>query len=139
MAGTGDQLPCMVERAAELGLGDSVRFTGYLPDEDVDDLYAETDVFVLSSVSEPFGLTPLEALSRRVPVIVTRQSGVAEVLTLCPKYDYWYTEALANKALALLRSPALRRQLAEAGRLELEGMRWGRRAAALLDLYRELA
>lgn len=138
MGGTGDQLPAMVEHAAELGLGRNVHFTGYLSDEQVDEIYAETDVFVLSSVSEPFGLTPLEALSRKVPVVISRQSGVAEVLSSCPKYDYWDTEDLADKVLTLLRSPALRRQLAEAGQLELENLRWERRAAALLEVYREL-
>jgi glycosyltransferase involved in cell wall biosynthesis len=116
-----------------------VLFTGRLSQAEVDEVYASADIFVLSSVAEPFGLTPLEALSRHVPVIVSRQSGVAEVLESCPKYDSWDTQQLAEHVLTLSRSPALRRQLAEAGRAEIEGMRWGRRAQDLLDIYRELA
>ena len=110
-----------------------------LSPEEVEEVYASADIFVLSSVAEPFGLTPLEALSRAVPVIVSRQSGVAEVLESCPKYDSWDTRLLAEHVLSLSRSPALRRQLAEAGRLEIEGMRWALRAQALLDVYRELS
>lgn len=138
LGGTGDLLPEMVEYAAALGLGRHVRFTGRLSQEEVEEVYADADLFVLSSVSEPFGLTPLEALSRAVPVIVSRQSGVAEVLASCPKYDYWDTAGLASQVLTLARDPSLRRQLAEAGRLEIDGMRWERRAQALLDVYREL-
>lgn len=138
VAGTGDQLPAMVEQAAELGLAREVRFTGFVDEEELEVIWSRVDLFVLSSVSEPFGLTPLEALAHGVPAIVTLQSGVSEVLTSAPKYDCRDTRALADKILTLSRNPSLRRQLASAGRLELEDMRWERRAASLLGIYREL-
>ena len=139
MSGTGDLLPDMIEYAAALGLGQTVHFTGYLSDEEVEEVFAQADVFVLSSVSEPFGLTPLEALARDVPVIVSRQSGVSEVLSSCPKYDHWDTADLADKMRTLLANPALRRQLAKAGQLEVDAMHWDRRADELLTVYGELS
>ena len=138
MSGEGDLLPTMIERAADAGLARNVHFTGFLRGEDVERMYSMADVFVLPSVSEPFGITPLEALTLGVPVIVSRQSGVAEILRAGLKFDYWDVEDLAAKILGLLRHPVLRRQLADAGRREVKRLRWELRAKALVGVYREL-
>jgi glycosyltransferase involved in cell wall biosynthesis len=101
-------------------------------------MYALADIYVMPSVSEPFGIAPLEAMALDVPVIVSRQSGVAEVLEHALKVDFWDVEEIANKILALLRSPALRRQLVEQGRGEVARMRWELRGQLLRDVYREV-
>jgi glycogen synthase len=138
LCGAGDLLPRVVERAAELGIARRVRFTGFLEREAVERVFGMADVYVMPSVSEPFGIAPLEALSRDVPVIVSRQSGVAEVLKSALKVDYWDVAEMANKILALLRYPALRRALEDEGRAELGGLRWEDRGQRLRDIYAEL-
>jgi len=138
LCGAGDLLPRVVERAAELGIARRVRFTGFLEREAVERVFGMADVYVMPSVSEPFGIAPLEALSRDVPVIVSRQSGVSEVLKSALKVDYWDVGEMANKILALLRYPALRRALGDEGRAELGGLRWEDRGLRLRDIYAEL-
>lgn len=139
MSGSGDMLPAMVERAAAMGLARHVRFTGFLSGADVERMFALADLYVMPSVSEPFGISPLEAMAQDVPVIVSRQSGVAEVLASALKVDFWDVEDLANKIVAVLRRPALRQVLTAGGRAEVEGMRWEARAAQLATLYAEVA
>jgi len=128
----------VVERAAELGIARRVRFTGFLERQDVERVFGMADVYVMPSVSEPFGIAPLEAMAQDVPVIVSRQSGVSEVLKSALKVDYWDVEELANKILALLRYPALREALRDQGRGELAGMRWETRGQRLREVYEEL-
>src|SRR6185369_1906710 len=99
VAGTGEMLPWMVERAAELGLAGSVLFTGFLAGDDIARAYEMADVFVMPSVSEPFGLVPVEAMLRGTPAIVSRQSGVSEVIRHCLKVDFWDTADLADKII----------------------------------------
>lgn len=139
MSGSGDMLPVMIERAAQLGLARYVHFTGFLKGEDVERMYAMADIYVMPSVSEPFGITPLEAMALDTPVIVSRQSGVSEVLRNALKVDFWDVDDIANKILALLRYPALVEQLTVEGRDEIRLMRWEHPAAHLLEVYRELA
>ncbi len=139
IAGSGDILPSIVERTASLGLARHVRFTGFLAGADVERMYAMADVYVMPCVSEPFGIAPLEAMALDVPVIVSRQSGVAEVLKSALKVDFWDVDDLANKILAVLTRPALRASLVAEGRRELAAMRWERRAGRLLDVYNEAA
>lgn len=138
LGGDGDLLPAMIERAAELGLGQRVRFTGFLDELEVTRLFAEASVYVMPSVSEPFGIAPLEALAQDVPVIVPRRSGVAEVLKHALKVDPGDVEELAAAILSLCLQPALARELVLGGRQELARLRWGRRARSLLDVYAEL-
>jgi glycosyltransferase involved in cell wall biosynthesis len=139
MVGSGDMLPKMVERAARMGLARNVHFTGFLKGADVERVYSLADIYVMPSVSEPFGISPLEALALDVPVIVSRQSGVSEVLHNALKVDFWDVQDIANKILALLRYPALREHLLEAGGDEVRAMSWEERAGALERVYRELA
>jgi glycogen(starch) synthase len=139
VAGHGDLFPAMVERAAELGLARRVRFTGFLGPEDVERVYARADVFVLPSVSEPFGIAPLEAIAADVPVIVSRAAGVSEVLRSSLKFEPGDADGLADRILSLLSRPALRKALVEGGRRELARIRWDDRARSLLSIYREIA
>ena len=139
MAGSGDLLTQMIERAAALGISRHVHFTGFLRGADVDRMYDQASLYVLPSVSEPFGLAPLEALARDVPVIVSRQSGVSEVLTNVLKVDFWNVEELAGRILDVLRRPELRERLAEGGRSELGRLTWGDQAGLLCRVYAEVA
>ncbi len=138
MAGSGDMLPPMIERAARLGLARHVHFTGFLRGLDVERMYAMADIYVMPSVSEPFGISPLEAMALDVPVLVSRQSGVAEVLRNALKADFWDVDDIANKILALLRREPLRRQLVEEGREEIRRIRWDTPARIVRGIYEEL-
>jgi glycosyltransferase involved in cell wall biosynthesis len=138
MVGSGDMWPKMVERAARMGLARHVHFTGFLRSDDVEKIYAMADIYVMPSVSEPFGISPLEAMALDVPVIVSRQSGVSEVLHNALKVDFWDVQEIANKILALLRFPALREQLTGEGRDEVRAMRWDASARLVRDAYSEV-
>ena len=138
ISGSGDMLPKMIERAARLGLARHVHFTGFLRGTDVERMYALADIYVMPSVSEPFGISPLEAMALDVPVIVSRQSGVSEVLKNALKVDFWDVQEMANKILALLRYTALSAQLTSDGREEVRRLRWDERARAVIDIYKEV-
>lgn len=138
VSGSGDMLPAMVERSARLGLVRNVVFTGFLRGKAVERMYSMADLYVMPSVSEPFGITPLEAMALDVPVIVSRQSGVSEILTHALKVDFWDVEELANKILAVLEYPALRASLVESGRDEVRRMRWELRGELVRDVYQEI-
>jgi glycosyltransferase involved in cell wall biosynthesis len=138
MSGSGDMLPVMIERAAKLGLARHMHFTGFLKGSEVERMYAMADIYVMPSVSEPFGISPLEAMALDVPVVLSRQSGVSEVLRNALKVDFWDVQDMANKILALLRYPALRDQLMEEGRDEISRIRWEFPAGLVRDVYREL-
>ena len=138
LSGSGDMLARMVEYSARLGLARHVHFTGFLRGDDVERMYASADLYVMPSVSEPFGIAPLEAMALDVPVILSRQSGVAEVVTHALKVDFWDTRELANKILAVLTYAPLREDLIDSGREEVRRMRWEARGALLLAVYKEL-
>jgi len=138
VSGSGDMLPAMVERSARLGLAKNVYFTGFLRGKDVERMYSMADLYVMPSVSEPFGITPLEAMALDVPVIVSRQSGVSEILTHALKVDFWDVDELANKILAVLEYAPLRKNLAESGRDEVRRMRWELRGELVRDVYKEI-
>ncbi len=138
MAGSGDMWPEMVERSARMGLAKHISFTGFLRGEAVQRMYDMADVYVMPSVSEPFGISPLEAMARDVPVIVSKQSGVSEILDNALKVDFWDVEDLASKMLALIRYEALDESLRRGGREEIAKIRWERPAAIMKDIYREL-
>jgi glycosyltransferase involved in cell wall biosynthesis len=138
LGGSGDMLPRMIETSAQLGLARNVFFTGFLRGDDVERMYAMADLYVMPSVSEPFGIAPLEAMALDVPVIVSRQSGVAEILQHALKVDFWDVRDMAEKILAVIRRPDLRKTLVESGREEVAQMSWDLRGQHLRDLYREL-
>ena len=139
MSGSGDMLPAMIERAARLGIARQMHFTGFLRGAEVERMYSMADIYVMPSVSEPFGISPLEAMALDVPVVLSRQSGVSEVLKNALKVDFWDVQETANKILALLRYPALRRTLREEGRDEVARLGWERPARLVREVYGELA
>jgi glycogen(starch) synthase len=104
MAGSGDMIRRTIEMAASMGIGHKVLFTGFLRGGDVEKVFKMADLYVMPSVSEPFGIAPLEAMSHDVPVIISKQSGVSEVLTHALKVDFWDINEMANKIIAVLRS-----------------------------------
>ncbi len=136
VAGSGDMLPRTIERSAEAGIGSKMLFAGFVTRDEALRLYRMADLYVMPSVSEPFGVAPLEAMTQGVPVIVSRQSGVAEVLQHAIKVDFWDVEALAGKILAALSYPTLARQLKSEGRREAARLNWDAVADRVMDLYR---
>ena len=137
MAGAGDMMHRAVEMAAELGIGQKVLFTGFLCGEDVQKIYKMADLYVMPSVSEPFGIAPLEALDNDVPVIISKQSGVSEVLTHALKVDFWDVDEIANKIIAVLKYPPLEETLASYGNFEIRKLRWKDSAQRCAQIYEE--
>jgi glycosyltransferase involved in cell wall biosynthesis len=138
MAGDGDQRIAMEELADDLEIADKVMFTGFLSKPEVETLFQTADVYVMPSVSEPFGIVSLEALRSDVPVIISRQSGVAELLHHVLKVDFWDTDDLANKILAVLRHPSLADTLRQEGQHEIRQLTWHDAARQTVMIYETL-
>lgn len=139
VAGSGDMERRLIEDSALLGLRDRVIFTGFLRGYDLDRLYHLADVFVMPSVSEPFGLTALEAAQAGVPAVISRQSGVKEVMKHALLADFWDIRALAERILGLLRYAPLREMMRVSAQKETENITWDRAAETLLHLYGRFA
>ncbi|UZD20965.1 glycosyltransferase family 4 protein [Algoriphagus halophytocola] len=135
MAGNGDLLNRMIDRVAELRMGTKFHFTGFLKGDDVDHMYAISDVYVMPSVSEPFGISPLEAVRHNTPVIISKQSGVAEVLTNAIKIDFWDIDSMADSIFALLHYDGISRMFKELGIEELKKLKWEHVAEKLVTVY----
>jgi len=138
MAGSGDMMNKMIRRAAPLGICDKFSFTGFLKGDDVYRMFGLSDVYVMPSVSEPFGISPLEALQSNVPVIISRQSGVAEVLKHAIKVDFWDTHAMADAIYGILNYPALHSVFSKQGKTEVEKMKWETSAKHVRNIYYSL-
>jgi glycosyltransferase involved in cell wall biosynthesis len=138
MAGSGDLMHKAVEMAAQLGIGNKVLFTGFLRGEDVQKIYKMADLYVMPSVSEPFGIAPLEAMENDVPVIISKQSGVSEVLRHALKVDFWDVTEIANKIIAVLKYPPLEITLRNHGNFEVRRLRWRDSAAKCAKVYEDL-
>jgi len=138
MAGSGDLMHRSIEMAAGLGIGHKVLFTGFLRGEDVQKIYQMADLYVMPSVSEPFGIAPLEALDNDVPVIISKQSGVSEVLMHALKVDFWDVNEMANKIVAVLKYPPLQMTLRSHGNFEVRRLRWKDTAAKCVKIYEEM-
>jgi glycogen(starch) synthase len=138
MVGSGDLMHRAIEMAAELGIGHKVLFTGFLHGEDVQKIYKMADLYVMPSVSEPFGIAPLEALDNDVPVIISKQSGVSEVLVHALKVDFWDVDEIANKIVAVLKFPPLQMTLRSHGNFEVRRLRWKDSAARCIKIYEEM-
>ncbi len=137
VAGSGDMARRMIELAADMGIGHKVLFTGFLRGKDVARVFRMADCYVMPSVSEPFGIAPLEAMSHDVPVIISKQSGVSEVLTHALKVDFWDTDEMANKIVAVLRHPPLRQTLSSHGKMELRKLTWDGAAERCARVYQD--
>ncbi len=138
MAGSGDMMHRTIEMAAGMGIGQKVLFTGFLHGEDVQKVYEMADLYVMPSVSEPFGIAPLEALNHDVPVLISKQSGVAEVLTHVLKVDFWDVTEMANKIIAVLKYPPLQMTLREHGNFEVRKLRWVDAAHKCAKVYGDI-
>ncbi len=138
MAGSGDMIRRMIELAAAMGIGHRVTFTGFLRGDDLERVFKMADLYVMPSVSEPFGLAPLEALQRDVPVLISKQSGVSEILTHALKVDFWDINEMANKIVAVLRHPPLQKTLREHGSFEIRRFAWIDAARACEEVYKEV-
>jgi len=137
MAGSGDLMHRAIEMAAELGIGHKMLFTGFLRGEDVRKIYKMADLYVMPSVSEPFGIAPLEALDHDVPLIISKQSGVSEVLMHALKVDFWDVNEIANKIVAVLKFPPLQTTLRSQGNFEGRRLRWKDAAVKCARIYDE--
>ncbi|UCS94199.1 glycosyltransferase family 4 protein [Echinicola marina] len=135
MAGSGDLLNRMIDRVAELRIGTKFHFTGFLKGKEVDQMFAISDVYVMPSVSEPFGISPLEAVRHNTPVIISKQSGVAEVLTNAIKIDFWDIDAMADAIFALLHYQGISNMFRSCGTEELKKMKWEHVAEKIFALY----
>lgn len=135
VAGSGDMEPSMIEKAAGMGIGHNVLFAGYLKDEELHKAYRMADLYVMPSVSEPFGITPLEAVMNNTPVIISKQSGVKEVLKHSLQVDFWDTDQMANKIVATLRYGELHSELQRNSYDEVSRLSWNRSAQKCIDVY----
>lgn len=138
MVGSGDMMHRTIEMAAEMGIGKKVLFTGFLRGGDVEKVYQMADLYVMPSVSEPFGIAPLEALNHDVPVLISKQSGVSEVLTHVLKVDFWDIIEMANKIIAVLKYPTLQMTLREHGNFEVRKLRWRDAAEKCAKVYEDV-
>lgn len=138
LAGDGDLMEKVILRVAELGMSDRFHFTGFLRGEDINRMFAMSDVYVMPSISEPFGISPLEAMQAHVPVVISKQSGVSEVLRYAIKVDFWDIDAMADAIYGILRYPALAKFFAEKGADDVNNLKWEKVGKQLLDLYNQL-
>lgn len=138
ISGWGDMQNQIINQVGAMGLSKNVIFAGALWEEERDRMYQTADLVVMPSVSEPFGLVPLEALQHGTASLISKQSGVGEVLASVLKVDFWDVDEMANKILAALRYPVLREQIVKEGKRELQKMTWRDAAAKLFALYHRL-
>lgn len=138
MAGSGDMMDAMIRLAAKRGIADRFHFTGFLRGKQVYEMLAESDVYVMPSVSEPFGISPLEAMEMGVPSIISIQSGCAEILTNVIKTDYWDIDAMADAMHSLISYPALHHELRDRGIEEIHGITWEKAGKKVIDIYQKV-
>ena len=138
MAGSGDMMERMMRHAAALRITDRFHFTGFLRGNDVFTMLRMSDVYVMPSVSEPFGISPLEAMQSNVPVIISKQSGVAELLTHAVKVDFWDIDAMADAIYGILTYPALSRMFIMNGKEEVDKLKWEKAAIHVKDIYNSI-
>lgn len=138
MAGSGDMLHHVIRRVAKLGIADRFHFTGFLKGDEVQQMFALSDVYIMPSVSEPFGISPLEAMRSNVPVIISKQSGVAEVLKYAVKVDYWDVDAMADAIYGLITYPALSKMFIDKGQEEVNTLKWDKAAGEVATVYQSV-
>jgi glycosyltransferase involved in cell wall biosynthesis len=135
MAGNGDMLPRLQQRVRELGLEQNFEFPGFVRGAEVERLFSTADVYVMPSVSEPFGITALEAMSYETPVVLSRQSGASEVLRHALKVDFWDVNKLASQIVAILLYPELRKNIVDMAREEVRRVHWEAAATKVKEVY----
>ncbi|MDT8393182.1 MAG: glycosyltransferase family 4 protein [Bacteroidales bacterium] len=138
MAGSGDMMNKTIKRVAELKMGDRFHFTGFLKGDDVDHMFGLSDVFVMPSVSEPFGIVPLEAMRSNVPVVISKQSGVSEILRHALKIDFWDIDAMADSIYGLLHYEGLSKMFKHYGKDEVDNLKWENAAFHIKEVYKSV-
>lgn len=138
MAGNGDMMHRMIVLSTNLGIAKNVLFAGYLTGPEIDRAYAHADLYVMPSVSEPFGITPLEAIKNGTPVLISKQSGVSEVIQHALRVDFWDIEEMTNKVLAVIRYKKLKEQLTQESQRELERISWKNQAEKIYEIYQSI-
>ena len=138
MAGSGDMMNDMIKLVAQRGIADRFHFPGFMRGRQVYECLKASDVYIMPSVSEPFGISPLEAMQCDVPTIISKQSGCAEILDKCIKTDYWDINAMADAIYAICNNDSLYEYLKVEGRREVDNITWENVALKLRRLYEEV-
>ena len=138
MAGSGDMMNKMIKLAAERNISDRFHFTGFLKGRQVYEMLKASDVYIMPSVSEPFGISPLEAMQVGVPSIISKQSGCAEILTNVIKTDYWDIDAMADAIYSIVTYPAMYQYLKEKGKAEVDEIKWVYAGQKVIDIYHKV-
>lgn len=138
VAGSGDMERQIIRQAAYYGISNKIFFTGFLRGDELNKIYQAADLYVMPSVSEPFGITPLESLANGSPVIVSKQSGVAEILSHVLKADFWDVDDMANKIISVLQHDSLQENLKFNGHQEAKRVSWRKPAQQCVDIYHRL-
>ncbi len=139
MAGSGDLLERMIKYVAKLKIADKFHFTGFLKGDDVYRMFAISDLYVMPSVSEPFGISPLEAIQSNVPIIISKQSGVSEVITNAIKVDFWDIDMMADSIYGILNYNPLAKILKNKGKQEVDNLTWDKVATKVKEIYYQVA
>lgn len=135
IAGSGDMEPFIISKVAELGISDKILFAGFLKGRDIDRAYKMADMYIMPSISEPFGITPLEAMRNGTPVLISKQSGVSEVVSHCLKADFWDVDEMVNKIVSVLKYNSLHSELSSNGLNEVKKFNWDIPARKCIDAY----
>lgn len=138
MAGSGDQMNQMIRKVIDLGLQNKFLFHGFYTREDANKFFSLADVYVMPSVSEPFGLVSFEAMEKGTPTIISKQSGASEILNNVFKVDFWDTDKMANQIVSLLKHSALHNTMKREGLNEVNRLTWDKPARRCVDIYKEL-
>jgi len=138
MAGKGDLRNTMMTRTSDLGISAYFDFPGFIHDDDIGTLFSKSDAFVMPSVSEPFGIVALEAMQAKVPVIVSKQSGVAEVVENVIKVDYWDISEMARAIVVMINDPVFCSNISSKAKIEVDELSWMKVAKEVHNLYLEL-
>lgn len=138
MAGSGDMMEKMIKLAADRDIADRFHFTGFLKGRQVYEMLKASDVYIMPSVSEPFGISPLEAMQMGVPSIISKQSGCAEILSNVIKIDYWDIDAMADAIYSIITYPAMYNQLRDEGLKEIDTIQWKKAGAKVIDIYNKV-
>lgn len=139
MAGSGDMMEKMINLAASKGISDRFHFTGFLKGKQVYEMLKRSDVYVMPSVSEPFGISPLEAMQCNIPTIISKQSGCAEILSKAIKTDYWDVEAMADAIYSICTYDAMSEFLSKEGKAEVDNIKWEYAGQKVRDIYNSLS
>lgn len=138
MGGSGDMHQGMMQKAAALGIADKILFPGFVRGAELHSLYEVADLYVMPSVSEPFGIVALEALSKNTPILISKQSGVSETISHALKTDFWDIEDMASKMISAIEDPTLNKQLRTEGAKEVKSVTWQKAAKKCKNIYNKL-